>query len=250
MSNISKQDRQGARTPADLERKYKFGQSFAEVMGIATDAQKAACVAAEGVEGLDEKLDQTEIFNRLTNNGQSQGIFRGEDGEIYINASFLVTGIIKSPDGTSLVIDLDNGMASLTGSLQTISQNEADGSAIYARVSPGNVYSRKQKGEIGAPDFVACSATMHGDNVELFATGGLLANMAVSPEDWKTEITLKGGTDIVGRTSNTLEMVSSPTGTYISGLSAPTEQTMAVNKEYVDALEARIAVLEAALGIS
>lgn len=38
---MSRQDRQGARTPADLEQKYKFGKSFAEVMGIALDAQKS-----------------------------------------------------------------------------------------------------------------------------------------------------------------------------------------------------------------
>ena len=36
-----RQDRQGARTPADLERKYQFGKRFAEIMGIALDAQKA-----------------------------------------------------------------------------------------------------------------------------------------------------------------------------------------------------------------
>jgi chromosome segregation ATPase len=34
-----KQDRQGARTPADLERKWQFGKKFAEIMGIATDAR-------------------------------------------------------------------------------------------------------------------------------------------------------------------------------------------------------------------
>lgn len=34
-----KQDRQGARTPADLERKYQFGKRFAEIMGVALDAQ-------------------------------------------------------------------------------------------------------------------------------------------------------------------------------------------------------------------
>lgn len=44
-----KQDRQGARTLADLERKYNFGRSFAEVIGIATDARNAT---AE----LDKKL--------------------------------------------------------------------------------------------------------------------------------------------------------------------------------------------------
>lgn len=44
-----KQDRQGARTLADLERKYNFGRNFAEVIGIATDARNAATK-------LDEKL--------------------------------------------------------------------------------------------------------------------------------------------------------------------------------------------------
>lgn len=37
----AKQDRHGVRTAVDLERKYNFGKTFAEVLGIATDAQKA-----------------------------------------------------------------------------------------------------------------------------------------------------------------------------------------------------------------
>lgn len=35
----SKQDRQGVRTATDLERKYQFGKTFAELMGIAMDAR-------------------------------------------------------------------------------------------------------------------------------------------------------------------------------------------------------------------
>ena len=41
---MSKQDRQGARTPADLERRYNLGKidkSFAEVIGASTDARDA-----------------------------------------------------------------------------------------------------------------------------------------------------------------------------------------------------------------
>lgn len=41
---MSKQDRQGARTPADLERKYNLGgldKNFAEVMGISIEARDA-----------------------------------------------------------------------------------------------------------------------------------------------------------------------------------------------------------------
>ena len=38
---MSKQDRQGVRTASDLEQKYNWGKRFAEIMGIALDAQKS-----------------------------------------------------------------------------------------------------------------------------------------------------------------------------------------------------------------
>ena len=90
MSTVSKQDRVGARTAADLERKYGFGKQFAEIMGVATDARDAAVQAGSAVGNLDATLDQTEIFNRLTNYGEAQGVMRGEDGQIYINAAYIV----------------------------------------------------------------------------------------------------------------------------------------------------------------
>lgn len=129
---MSKQDRQGVRTAADLEQKYNFGKSFAEVMGIATDAQTAADNAQTAannaqntannaislIDILNKSLSQDEIFNRLTNNGANQGIYRDENGEIYINASYIKTGsivadlirsgILGSADG-KIRINLDGG---------------------------------------------------------------------------------------------------------------------------------------------
>lgn len=90
MSN-SKQDRQGARTPADLERKYNFGKTFEEVYGIAKSAQKSASEATVYVDKLDNSLNQEEIFKRLTTNDNGekmQGVFM-EDGEMYINAKYI-----------------------------------------------------------------------------------------------------------------------------------------------------------------
>ena len=111
---VSKQDGVAARTPADLERKYSFGKTFAEVMGYATDAQTAAEIATEAANRANsavDGLDQEEIFRRLTNDGQAQGIYRDPDtGEIYINASYLATGVIASADGTAN-IDLTIGIA-------------------------------------------------------------------------------------------------------------------------------------------
>lgn len=46
------------------------------------------------VKSLDTSLDQDSIFNRLTNNGASQGIFL-QDGQLYINMSYLQTGTLK-----------------------------------------------------------------------------------------------------------------------------------------------------------
>lgn len=121
---MSKQDRVAPRTAADLESKYNFGKTFAEAMGFAQEAQSAAESASEAVNQLDEKLDQDEIFNRLTNNGESQGVYRGDDGQIYINASYIKagelladlisTGTLKSKDGT-VQIDLNNNTVTISG---------------------------------------------------------------------------------------------------------------------------------------
>lgn len=66
---MNRQDRQAARTPADLEYKYNFRKSFAQAMGIATDAQKQAKVAQSNttalsgiVASLSERVDEIELI--------------------------------------------------------------------------------------------------------------------------------------------------------------------------------------------
>lgn len=112
---IVKQDLTSTRTASELERKYSFGKTFGEVMGLATDAQNAAVKAEDAankasgaVNELDTKLNQEEIFNRLTNNGQAQGLYRDEDGNLFINASYIVAGILSSLSGKTY-FDLDSG---------------------------------------------------------------------------------------------------------------------------------------------
>ena len=131
---MSKQDRVAPRTAADIERKYNFGQTFAEFAGLVDTAQKAADDAKSAVNDLDKALDQDEIFNRLTNNGEVQGIYRADDGQVYINASYLVTGILRSKNGDTFYLDLDNGVLkgkfeelSISGkTVDTIAQEKAN----------------------------------------------------------------------------------------------------------------------------
>lgn len=56
---------------------------------------KAINGANESVYALDNALDQEKIFNRLTNNGQTQGIYLS-NGLLYINGTYIQAGIIKS----------------------------------------------------------------------------------------------------------------------------------------------------------
>lgn len=100
---MSRQDRQGVRTPADLERKYNFEKRF-------DNAMEAAKAASDSVERLNSALDQTEVFNRLTNNGEAQGFFLDERGNVYLNASYLTTGILRSKDSKTFYLDLVNGI--------------------------------------------------------------------------------------------------------------------------------------------
>lgn len=114
-----KQDRARARTATDLEYRWNFGKSFAEVMGIATDARNAAEEARNEVGKLDSNLTPEEIFNRLTNNGAVQGIYRDENGNIFINAEYIVSGILKSRDENTY-FNLD------TGEIVALNQHDPD----------------------------------------------------------------------------------------------------------------------------
>ena len=122
----AKQDRQGVRSAADLERKYKFGESFAEAMGLAEEAKKAAYEAKDLVGNLDKNLTQDEIFKRLTKDGTVQGLYRDENGDIYINASYLATGILTSKDGKTFYLDLDNGVLRMTADEFKVSGKTVD----------------------------------------------------------------------------------------------------------------------------
>lgn len=91
----SKQDRQGARTVQDVERKYSFGESFAEVYNIATDAKKTAEKAEKTADEAKNNptINHDAVFNALTEDGKCQGLYRDPDtGDIYINAAYIKTG--------------------------------------------------------------------------------------------------------------------------------------------------------------
>lgn len=70
---LNKQDRQGARRPADLERRYNL-QGMRKSMDV-----------------LEEGLDQSEVFRLLTDGGKKQGVFTASNGQVYVNAEYIVS---------------------------------------------------------------------------------------------------------------------------------------------------------------
>lgn len=97
-------------------------------------AKQIAETANDNVENLDESLNQQGVFDRLTNNGQSQGIFI-EDGQIYINMSYLKTGrlILGGVNNQSGMLEVHNENDEKTGTLTKdgLSMANPDGYAEY-----------------------------------------------------------------------------------------------------------------------
>lgn len=110
MSRDSKMDLHGARTVEDLERRYNFGTSFAEAMGIATDARSRADSASASVNALNSKVNNlfTENINmtgKLTNTVEV--FIEPSDPEI-LTIQCHISGIQTIPDDLIPMYDFDN----------------------------------------------------------------------------------------------------------------------------------------------
>lgn len=57
---------------------------------------------------LDQSLGQQGVFNRLTDNGKTKGLYLTEDNELYLNATYIKTGIITDNIGNNYW-NLSNG---------------------------------------------------------------------------------------------------------------------------------------------
>ena len=96
------------------------------VGAIADEAADSALNSANAyTDALDEELDAVGVFNRLTDNGSIRGIYM-RDGQLYINASYILSGIINANLIRAGVIsdatgknkwDLTTGNMTLSGNL-------------------------------------------------------------------------------------------------------------------------------------
>ena len=187
---MSKQDRQGVRTPADLERKYEFKKRFEENKKAAEDAAKATLE-------LDKSLDAEEVFNRLTDGGKQEGLYR-ENGKIYLNASYIKagilmaslisTGILRSKDGTSFYLDLDNGV--LRGKFSELSVSgktvQEIASEIATETSGNAVNGQTQEDIFNKLTNYGAAAGIFYENGQLYVNADYLVAGVIESADGST----------------------------------------------------------------
>lgn len=111
--------------------------------------------AQDKVDALDDSLTQRDVFNRLTNNGATQGIYLS-GGKVYINATYIETGIISDRYGRS-TWNLNTG--SLTTNYMTANNIDANGTfecgsaSNLIRLASGEITGYEDGTQIGTIDF-------------------------------------------------------------------------------------------------
>ncbi|EEA89612.1 phage tail spike protein [Collinsella stercoris] len=122
----------------------------------------------QSTDDLDEDLDQREVFNRLTNNGQTQGIYLS-GGLLYINASYIETGIISDRIGRN-TWNLSTGK--LTTNYMTANNIRANGTfecgsaSNLLRLINGEIRGLENGTQIGCIDFSAHSYNIDNPSIK------------------------------------------------------------------------------------
>ena len=133
-----------------MERHMENGRQTLSAIGsgsgtVRTVSEEARAIAQQLLiarQAVDAQT-QADIFNKLTDGGKAQGVFL-EDGQLYINASFLSAGIIDAA-----VVQVVNLIAERLCSLAEDSSLEIDGARLTMRsglketVSLTNEYTGK-----------------------------------------------------------------------------------------------------------
>jgi hypothetical protein len=205
---MSKQDRQGARTVADLERRLNTRKTFAEAMGLAEEAKKVADAASEqankaqsAVDGIDHEA----VWNWLTENGLQQGFFKHK-GQVYVNVAYLKGGKIAAEliDGSTLIITKGSTIAGWNIDNKSIYKTP-DGAkyeeGTFMHVGTGTAYSIGGSAEIpgwvfgaGGKFGVTKDGVVYANDVHL--TGEINASEGTIG-DWhigETEVSTPNGT--------------------------------------------------------
>lgn len=177
--------------------------SGGDIMRCKTARQSGAYVSADwelaskytddtAVDNLDDSLDQEGVFNRLTNNGATQGIYL-ENGQLYINASYIQSGIVSADR-----IDVTGIFAqdiTATGTITGANLVGATGTFSGTINASGGTFSGNIDctGTITGANLVGASGTFSGDISGSTFTGGQIKSTNYVQGSLGTLINLNDG---------------------------------------------------------
>ncbi|MBQ9662744.1 MAG: phage tail protein [Oscillospiraceae bacterium] len=129
-------------------------QTLSQYMqGIADDA------AEDAVDAYDEELTQQAVFNKLTNDGETQGIYL-ENGKLYLNATYIKTGTLSANIITAGILkdsknknswNLDTGVLTASNISATGSFTCGDSNGASLEMADGKItgyLNNRQYGQI------------------------------------------------------------------------------------------------------
>lgn len=145
----------------------------------------------------DTSLGQTEVFNKLTNGGQTQGIYI-QNGKLYINADYILSGtvagqrinakgikVLDSNNNTTFEIDSNGNVTirantfSLQGStIQNIANSAASSAANSALTSANNYTDNKASSTLSSAQSYATNQANNAYNNSKNYTDNQLANFS------------------------------------------------------------------------
>ena len=138
---LKKQDRQGVRRPADIERKYNFNKQFSETRAAAEEARKIASDISESDKGLSLKV---EALGKDVDGVKAQLDLKVETDENgNLKSRVHVSGNEFTVDTDNFKLD-ENGNVAISGEFETTSENrrrktQIKGGEIYVE-APYEVY--------------------------------------------------------------------------------------------------------------
>ena len=124
------------------------GTADGQSVTVQTLSQYIEGIADDAVDAYDEELTQLAVFNKLTNNGETQGIYL-ENGRLYLNATYIGTGTLSADIITTGILkdalnknswNLNTGV--LTASNITASGSFSCGNSSGAKIEMDNAEIR------------------------------------------------------------------------------------------------------------
>lgn len=159
------------------------------------------------VNELDDSLNQTDIFNRLTNNGDTQGIYL-QKGKIYINGTYIQSGVIsvKNSNGKeTFYANVDTGEVRIKATSFSLS----DGTTLSSILKDSKEYTDDKISDIDPSKNLTQSEifnilTNNGQTQGIYLSGGkIYINASYISSGNLTANRIKGGTLTLGGSGNT-----------------------------------------------